>query len=111
MVSMLPLSLRSGVAAAALAIWLVPAAVSPAQAQNAVVVVNGNPITNFDIEQRIKLVGMSGGGKSLGRQEALDELINDRVKIAEGKKFTLDLSNSELEVQYATMAARMHLTS
>jgi peptidyl-prolyl cis-trans isomerase SurA len=107
---MLPFSLRSGVAIAALAIWLAPVAVSPAQAQNAVVVVNGNPITNFDIEQRIKLVALSGGGKTASRQEAMEELINDRVKISEGKKFTLDMSTADLETQYATMGARMHLS-
>jgi peptidyl-prolyl cis-trans isomerase SurA len=110
MVSMLFLSPRSCAAAAALAIWLAPAALSPARAQNAVVVVNGDPITNFDIEQRQKLMGLSGGGKAHSRQEALEELINDRVKIKEGKKFSLDLSNSELEVQYASVAARMRLT-
>ncbi len=32
-----------------------------ARAQNAVVVVNGDPITNFDIEQRTKLIALSGG--------------------------------------------------
>jgi peptidyl-prolyl cis-trans isomerase SurA len=111
MVSMLPFSLRSTAAVAVLAVCLLPATLSTARAQNAVVVVNGNPITNFDIEQRIKLDALSNGGKATSRQEALEELINDRVKLGEGKKFTLDLSSSEVEVQYATMAARMHLTS
>ena len=109
MVSMLPFPLRSHVALAVLAICLAPIAPTPARAQNAVVVVNGDPITNFDIEQRIKLIGLSGG-KNANRQEALEELINDRVKLKEGKKFSLDLSNSEVEVQYASVAARMRLT-
>lgn len=110
MVSMLFLSPRLCAAAAALAIWCAPAAVLPACAQNAVVVVNGDPITNFDIDQRMKLIGMSGGGKLPSRHDATEELINDRVKIKEGKKFGLDLSAAELEVQYATVAARMRLT-
>src|SRR5438128_794888 len=76
---------------------------STAQAQNAVVVVNGDPITNFDIEQRMKLLALSNNGKTPGRQEALEELINDRVKVKEGKKFSLDLTPVELETQYATM--------
>ena len=93
MFSMLPFSPRSRAAVGALAIWLAPIAVSQAQAQNAVVVVNGDPITNFDIEQRIKLNTLSGGGKTPSRQDALEELINDRVKIKEGKKFNLDMSS------------------
>jgi peptidyl-prolyl cis-trans isomerase SurA len=107
---MLPFPLRSHVALAVLAICFAPVATAPARAQNAVVVVNGDPITNFDIDQRVKLIALSGGGKTASRQEAIEELINDRVKIKESKKFNLDLSSSEVEVQYATMAARMRLT-
>jgi peptidyl-prolyl cis-trans isomerase SurA len=110
MYSMLPFSLRLSAAAAALAICLAPLAASQVEAQNAVVVVNGDPITNFDIEQRIKLTALSGGGKAPSRQEALEELINDRVKIKEGKKFNLEMSNADLETQYAAMGARMRLT-
>jgi peptidyl-prolyl cis-trans isomerase SurA len=107
---MLPFPLRSHVALAVLTICLAPVAAAPARAQNAVVVVNGDPITNFDIDQRVKLIALSGGGKTASRQEAIEELINDRVKVKESKKFNLDLSSSEIEVQYATMAARMRLT-
>jgi peptidyl-prolyl cis-trans isomerase SurA len=110
MYSMLPFSPRSRAAIGALAIWLAPIAVSQAQAQNAVVVVNGDPITNFDIEQRIKLNTLAGGGKGSSRQEALEELINDRVKIKEGKKFNLEMSSADLETQYAAMGARMRLS-
>jgi len=103
----LPFPLRS---LAVLAICLAPIATAPVQAQNAVVVVNGDPITNFDIDQRVKLIALSGGGKTASRQEAMEELINDRVKIKEGKKFNLDLSSAEVEVQYASMAARLRMT-
>lgn len=110
MVSILPFQPALSVALAALAILLAPAPLSPARAQNAVVVVNGDPITNFDIEQRMKLSALSGGGKAASRQEVLEELINDRVKIKEGKKFSIDMSTGDLETQYATMAARMRLS-
>jgi peptidyl-prolyl cis-trans isomerase SurA len=111
MFSMLPFSPHTTAAVAALAICLAPIAVSQAQAQNAVVVVNGDPITNFDIEQRMKLNTLSGGGKGASRQEATEELINDRVKIKEGKKFSLDMSAADIETQYAAMGARMRLTT
>ncbi len=82
-----------------------------AQAQNAVVVVNGDPITNFDIDQRAKLMQLSNGGKAANRQEAMEELINDRVKIKEAKKFNLDMSPSDVEAQYAVTGARMRLNT
>lgn len=82
-----------------------------AHAQNAVVVVNGDPITNFDIDQRAKLMQLSNGGKAASRQEAMEELINDRVKIKEAKKFNLDMSPSDVDAQYAVTGARMRLTT
>jgi len=82
-----------------------------AQAQNAVGVVNGDPITNFDIDQRVKLMQLSNGGKGASRQEAMEELINDRVKIKEAKKFNLDMSPSDVDAQYAVTGARMRLNT
>lgn len=90
---------------------LVTCCTTATRAQNAVVIVNGDPITNFDIEQRMKLIQLSNGNKPASRNEALEELINDRVKIKEAKKFNLDLSATEIEGQYAQMGARMRLTS
>jgi len=47
--------------------------------------VNGEPITNYDIEQRIKLTQLSTQ-KASSRQEVIDELINEKVKIKEGQE-------------------------
>jgi len=110
MASILILPSTLTTALVALALGIAPAAVTRARAQNAVVVVNGDPVTNFDIEQRMKLIGISGD-KTASRQDALEELINDRVKIKEGKKFSIDPSKSDVETQYAGMAARMRMTS
>jgi peptidyl-prolyl cis-trans isomerase SurA len=108
---MLPPSPRLSIAVVLLSLCLAPIPVSDARAQNAVVVVNGDPITNFDIDQRIKLLQLSNPAKPPTRPEALEELINDRVKIKEGKKFNLDMSAAEIEAQYATMGARMRMSS
>jgi peptidyl-prolyl cis-trans isomerase SurA len=108
MLSMLSNMLR--LSAATLFVYIALAPLPDAHAQNAVVVVNGDPITNFDIDQRIKLNALTNGGKTPGRQEALEELINDRVKIKEGKKFSLDMARAEIETHYATMSARMRLS-
>src|SRR4029079_1743486 len=58
----------------------------PASGQTVVVLVNGEPITNLDIEQRTKLQFLTTR-KQAARQEILNELIDDKVKIKEGKKF------------------------
>jgi peptidyl-prolyl cis-trans isomerase SurA len=81
-----------------------------ARAQQVVVIVNGEPITALDIEQRSKLAELSTH-KAPPRQEVLDELINEKLKVREAKKFGLEISSSEVDSAFATMAGRMRLTA
>lgn len=92
------------------ALALLLAAAGPARAQNAIVIVNGDPITAFDVDQRMKLNALSGG-KGVNRQDVIEELINDRVKIREAKKFNVDLTPGEVDAQYSMMGARMRLST
>ena len=85
------------------------AALAPASAQSVVVMVSGDPITNMDIEQRSKLIELTTH-RNASRQEVLDELINDKVKIKEGKKFGVELTSSEVDSAYASMGGRMRMT-
>lgn len=84
------------------------AAVSPIRAQGVAVMVNGEPITNFDIDQRSRLMGLSG--KKVGRQEVIDELINEKLKIKEGKKYGVDPSGADVDSSFNSMGQRMRLT-
>ncbi len=93
----------------AAAATIVISAASPVYAQTVAVIVNGEPITAMDIEQRMKLNALSGV-KDNSRQTVLDDLINEKVKIKEGKKFSVDPGPSEVDGSYATMASRMRLT-
>lgn len=93
----------------AAAILIVVASASGCLAQNVVVIVNGEPITALDIEQRSKLDTLSTH-KTPSRQEVLDELINDILKIKEAKKWNLELSDAEVETSYGAMASRMRMT-
>jgi len=95
---------------AALVAVAVSAPGAAAHAQQIVVIVNGDPITALDIEQRSKLTQLSTH-KAPGRQEVLDELINEKLKVREAKKFGLEISSSEIDSAYATMAGRMRLTA
>lgn len=82
---------------------------APACAQIAVMV-NGEPITNLDIEQRSKLILMTTR-KQPSRQEVINELIDEKVKIKEAKRFGVDPGASDIDQSYAAMAQRMRLSA
>ena len=93
------------------ATMLVLAAAAPAttaRAQVVVIVVNGEPITALDIEQRSKLTQISTH-KTPPRQEVIDELINEKLKVREAKRWGLEVTASEVDQAYASMASRMRL--
>jgi peptidyl-prolyl cis-trans isomerase SurA len=77
-------------------------------AQTVAVMVNGEPITAYDIEQRGKLNALSH--KTATRQQVIDELIDEKVKIKEGKKFGVDPSGSDIDATFAQMSTRMRTT-
>ncbi|WP_029583659.1 SurA N-terminal domain-containing protein [Bradyrhizobium sp. URHD0069] len=82
---------------------------SPSRAQTVAVMVNGEPITNYDIEQRSKLTALTTH-KPANRQQVIDELIDEKVKIKEGKKFGVDPTSSDIDQSYAAMSSRMRIT-
>ena len=71
--------------------------------------VNGEPITALDIEQRSKLTQLSTQ-KTPARQEVIDELITEKLKVREAKRFGLEVCNAEVDSAFAAMASRMRLT-
>jgi peptidyl-prolyl cis-trans isomerase SurA len=81
---------------------------SPIHAQSVAVMVNGDPITNFDIEQRSKLNFLSTH-KPAVREEVINELIDDKVKIKEGKKFSIEPTAADVDQSFAAMGTRLHL--
>src|SRR5437899_2002843 len=82
---------------------------SPLHAQTVAVMVNGEPITNYDIEQRSKLTFLTTH-KPADRQQVINELIDEKVKIKEGKKFGVDPTASDIDQSYAAMSSRMRIT-
>lgn len=84
-----------------------PAFVMPATAQ-VVVVANGSPITELDIQQRSKLTA-SSSHKTPTRQETINELIDDRIKIAKGRVYGLEASDSEVDAAFENMARRQRI--
>ena len=88
---------------------LLVACASPARAQSVVVMVNGEPITEYDIDQRTKLNFLTTHKQS-PRNEVISELIDEKVKIKEAKKFGVDPSYSDVEQAFGQMAGRMRIT-
>ena len=82
---------------------------SPLHAQTVAVMVNGEPITNYDIEQRSKLNFLTTH-KPAVRQDVINELIDEKVKIKEGKKFGIDPTASDVDQSFAAMGSRMRVT-
>src|SRR5258706_15958927 len=82
---------------------------SPLHAQTVAVMVNGEPITNYDIEQRSKLTFLSTH-KAPDRQQVINELIDEKVKIKEGKKYGVDPGITDIDQSYAAMSSRMRIT-
>ncbi len=102
--------LRAGALGAAALV--VMAAVSGAQAQNVAVFVNGEPITQLDIDQRSKLLEVSSPThKAPSRQEVLDELIDEKLKVREAKRWGIDPTNSDVDTAFTAAAQRFHQTT
>ena len=81
---------------------------SQLHAQTVAVMVNGEPITAYDIDQRSKLNVLSH--KASTRKQVIDELIEEKVKIKEAKKFGVDPTSSDIDSAFAQMSSRMRTT-
>jgi peptidyl-prolyl cis-trans isomerase SurA len=88
------------------AVLLLMGSGSPLHAQTVAVMVNGEPITNYDIEQRSKLHFLTTR-KPPVRQTVIDELIDEKVKIKEGKKFGVEPTSVDVDGSFASMSSRM----
>jgi len=94
--------------------WLIGALVGLALATpgtapaQVVVIANGSPITEYDIQQRIKLETISQ--KNSSRQQVINDLIDDRLKIARAKVYGLEVSDSDVNNAFDGMATRQHIT-
>jgi peptidyl-prolyl cis-trans isomerase SurA len=97
-----------GAALAVVLSCLAAALATPALAQQVLLIVNGEPITAYDVDQRAKL-DMLASHKATPKQEIIEGLIDDKLKAQYAKRFKIEFSEKEIDQQYAEMARRMHL--
>ena len=76
-----------------------------ALAQQIVVMVQGSPITSFDVSQRIKLAQLTER-RSISSKQALDELVDERLKVFTAERYGITMDTADLNKMYATMGAR-----
>jgi len=81
-----------------------------ASAQTVVVVVNGEPITALDVESRTKFTQLSTQ-KQPARPDVINELIDEKLKIKESKRWGIEHTDAEVDSMYSNMASRMHQTA
>lgn len=97
------------IAAAVFGAALVLLAHQPQARAQIVALVGGEPITAVDIAQRTRLIQLSTQ-KTPGRQEVLDELIDDRLKVQLSKRYIADVPKREIDSAYASIARRAGMT-
>ena len=103
-----PILVSACVTTAMLALVLLGGA-TPGHAQVAVMV-NGEPITDFDVEQRTKLDFLTTH-KAATRQEVIQELVDQKLKIREAKQYGVDPTSNDIDEAFGQMGTRMRLSS
>jgi len=90
-------------------VTLMLATVTTTRAQ-VVVVANGLPITEYDIQQRTKLE-FSSTHQTPERQKIIQDLIDDRLKISRAKVYSFEISDAEVDNAFEGMATRQHISA
>ena len=96
------------IAAGVLALFLLAPGAGAQTAFAPAVVVNDDVITWYDIEQRARLLQVNGAesGPRLNAA-ALEQLIDDRLRLKAGERFNLSASPEEIEAGRAEFAGRI----
>ncbi len=81
--------------------------VAPAMAATKVTV-NGVPITDIQISQRVKLMALEGGGDL---KKAQQQLIDDQLKIQEGKRIGVEITEAQIDGAFNNVARNVKLST
>lgn len=85
--------------------------------QQIVAVINDNPVSLYDLKQRVMLFMISSGQRQFSEQEqqylnkqALQSLVDDKLKTQEAEKYKTVISKEEQEESFAAYAQQMRVT-
>ena len=84
----------------------------PAIAQTSIkVIVNDEPITSYDIAQRGRLLQLTTRrSASVSRKAAVEELIDERIKMQEAKRIGVSITDAQVNQAFAQIASRTKMT-
>lgn len=104
-------------ALACLALMAAPALpfAAPATAQSAqgiAVLVNDEPISSYDVEQRLRLLTVTTGQRDSARlrSRAIDELIDEKLMMQEARRLDIKVPQEQVQEQLRIMAQRSNLS-
>ncbi|PNG24472.1 SurA N-terminal domain-containing protein [Methylocella silvestris] len=83
------------------------AGVFPVHAQAIVASINGDPVTNIDIDQRMKLLRVLR--KPATREAAIESLFRDRLQIHEAEKYGVNPRDADISQQIVQTATDMNM--
>lgn len=86
-------------------------AAMPALAQSSIrVLVNEEPITSFDVQQRARMMNLFTRGQQ-GEKQAIDQLIEERLMLQEAKRRNVNVGDAEVDQEFANRARAAKLTA
>jgi peptidyl-prolyl cis-trans isomerase SurA len=84
---------------------------SPSFAQNSVrVLVNDQPITSFDVQNRAKMLALFSRGEE-GEKDALEQLVDERLMVQEAKRVGMLAGDAEVDEEFADRAKNVKLST
>jgi peptidyl-prolyl cis-trans isomerase SurA len=72
------------------------------------IIVNDEPITAYDIDQRVRLMHLGGGKGST--QQAADDLINETLELIEAERQGVKILDGQVERAFASIAGNLKMT-
>jgi peptidyl-prolyl cis-trans isomerase SurA len=98
-------------AALALTLALAEMAAPPsALAQNAVrVLVNDEPVTTYDVQNRARMLRLFSGGRQ-GEEQALEQLIDEKLMLQEAARRSMQITDAEVDAEFARRASQAGLS-
>lgn len=103
------MTIRRAVALSGLGLFFALCAILPAAAAGVRVTVNGTPITDVQIQQRARLMGLEHHPGNL-TTEATNELINEALELQEAKRLNITITDAEVQDSFNTVARNLKLS-
>ena len=94
-------------ALAAIVLGLVMAAAVSPVAAAVKATVNGTPITDIEVSQRLKLFQLEGRS---GSKAALDELIDEAIMLQEAKRLSIEITDAQVDQAFQNVARNIKVS-